>query len=437
MASPISTPPRIRRTHNDDPDPTTPILPSLAALHVSDVVGRNTIVLPPCRSLEDAIISASTHVWDVPVLRTMQMEAISHILNHRTPNKLLLVARTGVGKTHVTRTVGVILRGIILIIIPLLSLSADQLRKFRSACQSFGSVVVYHLDEIMNAPRSLRDKLLDRLSELQNNTTSTVFLFVSPQFLMKQESFRHALISQARRGVLRLIKLDEVHLHVQHGVSFRRDIRMLKDFFFLPIFTTNPERAARPFVFCCTATMSQEYISLLATLTSVGFPSTAQIWSTHEDFQQRTIGMTYYTSSEYIKKGLNQVVDFFLNNPGRCACVFVNSRGLSHKIVVELEKKLDNNNLQLDVIRIPGQLDRFEKFYFTRIFYSYLVVSEFSADTLVGMSAINVGLDNEHVDFVLQIGWSRDLHTFFQEKGRCSRVFSALSICLVLGVKLD
>jgi superfamily II DNA helicase RecQ len=126
MASFVSTPPRIRRMLCDDP--TTPILPSLAALHVADVVAPNNVVLPPCLSLDDAIISASTHIWDVPLLRPIQLSAVSHIINRAMPNKLLLVARTGIGKTHVTRIAGVILRGIVLIIIPLLSLSADQIR---------------------------------------------------------------------------------------------------------------------------------------------------------------------------------------------------------------------------------------------------------------------------------------------------------------------
>ena len=199
MASFVSTPPRIRRMHCDDP--TTPILPSLAALHVADVVAPNNVVLPPCLSLDDAIIYASTHIWDVPLLRPIQLSAVSRIINRAMPNKLLLVARTGIGKTHVTRIAGVILRGIVLIIIPLLSLSADQIRKFCDANQAFGSVDVYHLDELSQASYSKRQELLEMFSALKNKTLSTLFLFSSPQFLIKQDDFCLALISQARKGV--------------------------------------------------------------------------------------------------------------------------------------------------------------------------------------------------------------------------------------------
>ena len=325
------------------------------------------------------------------------------------------------------------LRGSILIIIPLLSLLADQIRKFCDANQAFCSVNVYHLDELTQVSNSKTQELLDMLSALKSETSSTIFLFSTPQFLIKHNDFRFALVSQARKGILRLIKLDEVHLHIQHGCSFRQDIRMLKDYFFLPIFTTVPEQASRPFVFCCSATMSQEYVMLLSSLISVGFPERARIWSNYDDFKQRSIHMSSYnTSNDYVKKDLNQVVQFLEANPTRCVCIFVNSRGLSHKLVSDLEKKLDASNVQVDVVHIHGHLDRFEKFYFTRIYCSDIIVPDFNPNVLVGTSAINVGIDNHRVDFIMRIGWPRDLFTFFQEKGRGSRETGSPSKCVVL-----
>ena len=76
-------------------------------MDVTDVVP--TIPLP-CVSLEDAVISASSHVWGVPSLRSMQLDAILHIVSPTTPNQLLLVDRTGGCKTHVTRTAGIMFR---------------------------------------------------------------------------------------------------------------------------------------------------------------------------------------------------------------------------------------------------------------------------------------------------------------------------------------
>jgi len=54
----------------------------------------------------------------------------------------------GGGKNHILRTLGVIERGIVLIFIPLLTLSADVMHKFDAANTTWGNVGVYHLDEL-------------------------------------------------------------------------------------------------------------------------------------------------------------------------------------------------------------------------------------------------------------------------------------------------
>jgi hypothetical protein len=126
--------------------------------------------------------------------------------------------------------------------------------------------------------------------------------------------------------------------------------------------------------------------------------------------------MSYNTSSDYVKKGLNQVVQFLEANPTRCVCIFVNSRGLSHKLVSDLEKKLDASNVQVDVVHIHGHLDRFEKFYFTRIYCSDIIVPDFNPNVLVGTSAINVGIDNHRVDFIMRLDGLEICSRFFRRR---------------------
>ncbi len=46
---------------------------------------------------------------------------------------------------------GVIEQGIVLIFIPLLTLSADEILKFTCANQCFGAVIIQHLDKLYNA----------------------------------------------------------------------------------------------------------------------------------------------------------------------------------------------------------------------------------------------------------------------------------------------
>eukprot|EP00978_Attheya_sp_CCMP212_P034359 scaffold143645_cov33-Attheya_sp.AAC.1 len=58
---------------------------------------------------------------------------------------LILVVKTGAGKSHVMRTTGVILGGVCLIIMPLLVLGSDQVSKLSSASQAFGAVEYFHI----------------------------------------------------------------------------------------------------------------------------------------------------------------------------------------------------------------------------------------------------------------------------------------------------
>ena len=62
--------------------------------------------------------------------------------------KLLFVGRTGIGKTHFFHMLGCILGGVIVIVVPLLSQSADQVKKLDDACQDYGCVWAYHLDHL-------------------------------------------------------------------------------------------------------------------------------------------------------------------------------------------------------------------------------------------------------------------------------------------------
>jgi hypothetical protein len=102
--------------------------------------------------------------------------------------------------------------GIILIFIPLLTLSADVMSKFTCANQKFGAVAVHHLDKLFDANKQVYYNLLERCRGLRRSTTTTVFIFVSPQFLINHPEARKVFIECSHRTTLRVIALDEVHM---------------------------------------------------------------------------------------------------------------------------------------------------------------------------------------------------------------------------------
>jgi len=66
----------------------------------------------------------SKDIWGVEELRPTQLEVLWHIVNYQS---LLLVSRTGSGKTHFVRMMGTELGGIVVVVMPLLALMGDQI----------------------------------------------------------------------------------------------------------------------------------------------------------------------------------------------------------------------------------------------------------------------------------------------------------------------
>eukprot|EP00978_Attheya_sp_CCMP212_P036034 scaffold160638_cov49-Attheya_sp.AAC.1 len=89
--------------------------------------------------------------------------------------KVLLVVKTGAGKSHVMQTPGILLGGVCLIIMALLALGSDQVAKLRSAIQEFGSVEYFHLYEYRDRPTNMA-AILRCIEALPTHTTAPIFL---------------------------------------------------------------------------------------------------------------------------------------------------------------------------------------------------------------------------------------------------------------------
>jgi superfamily II DNA helicase RecQ len=316
--------------------------------------------------LKDCIAAASASVWGVPTMRPGQLEACFRLLHSHRPNSLMVVHRTGGGKTHILRTLGVIERGIILMFIPLLTLSADVMHKFESADPTWGNVGVYHLDELFDCNRSAYHQLLRRCSSIDRTMTSTLFLFLSPQFLINHPNALGVFVTCAQERTLRLIAMDEVHIHVQHGTSFLEEIRALRVEFFRRVYGNQP-RDRQPRLIALTATFPSSYLPMLSTLLTVDFSiSHCILRGSSVEFQQREIEMRLEMCSkkaQFVGKVLSQVAEFLQRNLYSSVVIFCNSRKQSQHIAVQLEKKLDLMKLSVDVVNINRSLDKIDKFW--------------------------------------------------------------------------
>ena len=357
-------------------------------------------------------------------MREMQLDIAEVFLDPDRPDVVLAIYATGSGKTHLIRTVGAIERGIVLIFIPLLTLSADVMAKFTDALQQYGEITVHHLDELWDNNKSKYGEVLSRLRELRVDTTSTIFVFISPQFLVFHRDALQVMLGAIDRRVLRTIVLDEFHLHVQHGESFRHQIRHLRDIFFRPAMHPRSPNTFVPRLLATSATVPFDYPQGLGRLLTIDIPPRAIFRGSEQSFTQLDIKMEQImcNKGDFVQYGLAKAVAFLQSDPdGKCV-IFTNSRERAIHYTTELETKLNYGNVVSDVILIHGCLQKHDKFWRIRLFCSSSEpTTEVALRVLISTSASNVGIDNNKIRFGLRFGFPRDMSTYFQEKGRGSR----------------
>ena len=205
------------------------------------------------------------------------IESTSNIQTHNQ----LLVRKTGEGKSLVYLVTGTILRGVTLVISPLLSLAMDKARKIlKITCDS--NITSSHLDEM----NSQNISVLQWITRLGNY--ATIFIFCSPQSLIRNDHFLTFLLDGQ---FINFVVVDEVHLFCKFANTCRREFSSLQQVLFSKF---RQSRLHIPTLFM-TATCSSEIIEDIESL--VGFKLNHKHWSSPADMIHRSVALdTRYTT---------------------------------------------------------------------------------------------------------------------------------------------
>jgi superfamily II DNA helicase RecQ len=148
------------------------------------------------------INSMLKEVWGVDSPHSWQTEAV-HELAFGDEVCLLLVRKTGDGKTNVLLGAATLLGGVSLCVVPLLGLGVDQEARVES---STGELVrSFHLDELRGEAKC---KVVELLSDFPKR--ARVVLFASPQSLEPGKGWRSVVSSLIDQRALKLVAIDEV-----------------------------------------------------------------------------------------------------------------------------------------------------------------------------------------------------------------------------------
>jgi hypothetical protein len=394
-------------------------------LHLGDSV-QHGLVPVFLRTLPERIIAASLDVWSMYPSK-MQINAIAAIVDiDISCGKVLLVAKTGSGKSHVMRTVGIMLGGVCLILMPLLALGTDQVAKLRTVCQEFGTVEFFHVDEYLEVPAEL-DKIVCRINSLQADDDSTVFIFCSPQALQNRPKVQQALLRAHSKLVLKSVFVDEVHLYVDHGTSFREDISSLTQSFFSLVFPPNNVQV-HPAFCAMTGTFTKAHADSLHSLLGFVIPSTGVLWGSPSDFSKRGITIKYSVSDDFTTTAIKPMLAELQEGEngsikGICYCNPVKD---AERKLERINELLDGNvDFVGDAIIIHGQQHKLEKFVSTKIFLGQVETSSLKPVVLVATSAANCGIDDHRIRRIIRNGLPFGFLSLLQELGRAGRYKAA------------
>mmetsp|Transcript_15996 Transcript_15996/g.27214 ORF Transcript_15996/g.27214 Transcript_15996/m.27214 type:complete len:404 (-) Transcript_15996:1753-2964(-) len=393
-------PPNSSRTSEENPECGGSTASSIFVPQTAAEIAERQRIGEEMWELRQTIRFVSREIFGTNNLRTYQMKALVGCLNPiYCESKMLFVTRTGYGKSHVMRTLGVVLGGVVVIFVPLLSLSADQMNKMKEANQNYGTVETHHLDEFPtdDGDQTL-DNLVNRIAQLQDDTTSTIFLFTSPQFLCQQSNkpLLDELISAHKRGVLRVVGIDEAHLFVQHS-SFRVEIHMLTELFFKKVFDKERPKS-HPVLLAMTATMPDRFVPKLEALIATRPPMVRPPELDH--FEQRHIKMEFGVNCVSFVPELDRLVgvitDSIIGEEHDASERVVGLTTLASTAIALDEKlceKLNKKKCDVDVVVVHGQLHKLDKFYNMRLFCAKLEYEHFRPRALVTNGAGNTGID--------------------------------------------
>ena len=116
---------------------------------------------------------------------------------------------TGYGKSHIVRLLGIFEMGFTFIFIPLLTLSANLLAKFKSTDKQYGRVRTFHLNKIFGHHQDKYKHLLQLLHSTTQSDRDTNFVFSSAQFLVHHPPAPAAILHVANQRTSRLVAIDK------------------------------------------------------------------------------------------------------------------------------------------------------------------------------------------------------------------------------------
>lgn len=335
----------------------------------------------------DFLHRALKYYYGYDSFRTGQEEIISEIL-HGQP--VLAVLPTGAGKSICFQLPSLVLKGVTLVISPLISLMKDQ----AEALTARGIPAAY-LDSSMS--KNEYGRVLHAALNKQCK-----FLYVAPERLVNQQ-----FIDFARQANITMVAVDEAHCVSQWGHSFRKEYYAIPDFI-----RTLPRH---PLVAAFTATATPEVRQDI--IKRLEIPS-AKIVVT--GFDRPNLHFAVQRTQDKDRS----LLDFVRKHKQECGVIYCATRNRVESVTQLLVRQ------GFSALRYHAGLTSDERRENQNAFVGGAV------PLIVATNAFGMGIDKADVRFVVHYNMPKDIESYYQEAGRAGRD-GLEAECLLLYDKAD
>ena len=335
----------------------------------------------------DFLRRALKHYYGYDEFRPGQEAIISEIL---TGQPVLAVLPTGAGKSICFQLPSLLLRGVTLVVSPLISLMKDQ-----AEARTARGIPAAYLDSSMTG--SEYGRVLHAALSKQCK-----FLYVAPERLLNPQFLRFAKAAYITMGAV-----DEAHCVSQWGHSFRRD------YYNIPQFMS--ELSPRPLIAAFTATATpQVREDICQRLEMRGAKIVVS------GFDRPNL----YFAVERTQDKDRSLLDFLAKHEHQCGVIYCSTRQRVEQVTQLLARQ------GYKALRYHAGLTPEERRENQNQFVNG------SVPIIVATNAFGMGIDKADVRFVAHYNMPKDMESYYQEAGRAGRD-GLPSECLLLYNKQD
>ena len=323
-------------------------------------------------------------------LRIGQLEVIQQILNGKD---VFACMATGFGKSLCYQLAGIMLKGIAIVVCPMISLQQDQVNSLNKI-----NIKATYINSELDFSTICNIK-----ADIQNNKYK--FLYLSPEKLLS-DSIKEFLLTID----ISIIAVDEAHCISQWGHDFRpsyRDIPKIRTFL------------SKPTMVAFTATATQDVCNDIISCLSLRDPFIYIGGSNRPNLEYKVVSK--HTNSELqlvsiLKQQLCQ-------SPGTIIVYVCKKATICH-----LQQFLQSHNVK--TVCYHGSMTKNDK---DESFHQFM---SSSADVILATIAFGMGIDKSNVRFVIHYDMPNSIDNYLQETGRAGRD-GMKSTCILLFSKQE